>query len=124
MPFRQFQRLGALRSGQLLSYSKLARDAGLGVTTSRRYIEYLRLSYQTFLLPPYSTNLTSAIIKAPKIYWWDIGLWRQQKAYFGPVTGQLLETMVVAEIHKWVKTQERDAELAFYRTRSGMEVDL
>ncbi len=124
MPFRQFQRLCALRSGQLLSYSKLARDAGLGVTTSRRYIEYLRLSYQTFLLPPYSTNLTSAVIKSPKIYWWDIGLWRQQIRYFGPVTGQLMETMVVTEIHKWIKTQERDAELAFYRTRSGLEVDL
>jgi hypothetical protein len=32
--------------------------------------------------------------------------------------------LVVTEIHKWVQTQERDVDLAFYRTRSGLEVDL
>jgi predicted AAA+ superfamily ATPase len=124
MPFRQFQRLCALRSGQLLSYSQLARDAGLGVSTSRRYIEYLQLSYQALLLPPYAANLTSAAIKTPKVYWVDIGLWRQLTRYRGPLTGQLFETLVVTEIYKWVKTNERDVDLAFYRTRSGLEVDL
>ena len=42
LPFHRFQRLCALRSAQLLSYSELARDGGLAVNTSRRYIEYLR----------------------------------------------------------------------------------
>lgn len=124
MPFRQFQRLCALRSGQLLSYSKLARDAGVSVSTARRYVEYLRLSYQALLLLPYATNLTSTIVKSPKVYWMDPGLWRQQAQYAGPVTGQLMETMVVTEIYKWVKTQELPVNLAFYRTRSGLEVDL
>lgn len=36
----------------------------------------------------------------------------------------VFETLVVNEIHKWTRTAERDAELAFYRTRSGLEVDL
>ena len=52
LPFHRFQRLCALRSAQLLSYSELARDGGLAVNTSRRYIEYLRISYQAFLMPP------------------------------------------------------------------------
>ena len=75
MPFRRFQRLCALRSGQLLSFSDLARDAGLSVSTSRRYIEYLRISYQAFLLSPWATNLTSAVVKTPKVFWGDLGLW-------------------------------------------------
>lgn len=124
MPFRQFQRLCALRSGQLLSYSALSREAGLSVSTSRRYVEYLRLSYQALLLPPYATNLTSGIVKTPKVYWLDLGLLRQQTRYYGPATGSLFETLVVTEIYKWVKTLERHAELAFYRTRNGLEVDL
>ncbi len=124
MPFRQFQRLCALRSGQLLSYSKLGRDAGVSVSTARRYVEYLRLSYQALLLPPYTNNLTSTVVKSPKVYWIDPGLWRQQAQYAGPVTGQLMETMVVTEIYKWVKTHELPVNLAFYRTRSGLEVDL
>jgi uncharacterized protein len=124
MPFRQFQRLCALRTGQLLNYSDLARDAGLAVSTARRYVDYLRLSYQALLLPPYATNLTSAVVKAPKVYWGDIGLWRQLTRFHGPMTGAAFETFIVTEIYKWVRTAEREAELAFYRTRSGLEVDL
>jgi predicted AAA+ superfamily ATPase len=124
LPFHRFQRLCALRSAQLLSYSELARDAGLAVTTSRRYIEYLRISYQAFLMPPYTANLTSAVVKSPKVYWLDLGLWRQLTRYQGEVTGQMFETLLVTEIYKWVKTAELPVELAFYRTRSGLEVDL
>jgi predicted AAA+ superfamily ATPase len=124
LPFRRFQRLAALRSGLLLSFSELARDAGLSITTSRRYIEYLRLSYQAFLLPPYATNLTSSVIKTPKVYWVDLGLWRHLTRYQGAVTGQIFETLVVTEIHKWAKTAELPVDLSFYRTRSGLEVDL
>ncbi len=64
-PFRTLQRLCMLRSGQLLSYSELARDAALAVSTTRRYLEYLRISYQAFLLPPYKRNLTSSTVKMP-----------------------------------------------------------
>jgi uncharacterized protein len=124
MPFRRFQRLAALRSAHLLSFSELARDAGLSPNTAHRYVEYLRISYQALLLPPYSTNLTSTVIKTPKIYWGDLGLWRHLTRYQGVSTGQLFETLVVTEVHKWVKTAELPVDLAFYRTRSGLEVDL
>lgn len=124
LPFHRFQRLCALRSAQLLSYSELARDAGLAVTTSRRYIEYLRISYQAFLMPPYATNLTSSVVKSPKVYWIDLGLWKQLTRYQGDVTGQMFETLVVTEVHKWVTTAELPVDLSFYRTRSGLEVDL
>lgn len=124
VPFRRFQRLCALRSGRLLSFSELARDAGLSVSTSRRYLEYLGLSYQAFLLPPYAVNLTSSVIKTPKVYWLDLGIWRHLTRYQGRTTGQMFETLVVTEVWKWVKTAERAVDLAFYRTRSGLEVDL
>ena len=124
MPFRHFQRLCALRTSHLLSYAELGRDAGLSGSTSRRYVEYLRLSYQAFTLPPYATNLTSTLVKTPKVYWSDIGLWRELTRYWGPATGQIFENLVVSEIFKWVKTQDRKADLFFYRTRSGLEVDL
>ncbi|HDM79129.1 MAG TPA: ATP-binding protein, partial [Deltaproteobacteria bacterium] len=94
-PFRKFQRLAALRSGSLLSYSELARDAGVSVDTARRYLEYLRISYQTILLQPYYQNLTSSVIKTPKIYWLDVGILRQLSGFRGDATGEIYETMVV-----------------------------
>jgi predicted AAA+ superfamily ATPase len=123
-PFRQFQRLCALRSGQLLSYADLARDAGVAPATARRYVEYLQISYQARLLRPFAANLTSSVVKSPKVYWGDLGLWRELTGYLGPVTGQAFETLLVTEIDKWLATNDRPGELAFYRTRSGLEVDL
>jgi hypothetical protein len=124
MPFRKFQRLSALRSGSLLNYSEIARDADISVDTARRYLEYLRVSYQTVLLQPYYRNLTSAVVKTPKLYWTDVGIWRQLTGLRGDMSGQLYETMVVGELVKWLRTWQPEAELYFYRTRSGMEVDL
>jgi predicted AAA+ superfamily ATPase len=36
----------------------------------------------------------------------------------------MYETYVVAELAKWMKTVQSPGELYFYRTRSGLEVDL
>ncbi|MCX5714085.1 MAG: ATP-binding protein [Candidatus Omnitrophica bacterium] len=123
-PFRKFQKISALRSGKLLNYSEIARDAAVSVDTARRYLEYLRLSYQVILLQPYYKNITSSVIKTPKIYWLDIGLLRQLTGHSGDITGEIYETMVVGELMKWIKTAQKKAEVYFYRTRSGLELDI
>lgn len=123
-PFRKFQKLAALRSGKLLQYSEMARDAGVSVDTARRYLEYLRISYQSILLQPYHRNITSSVIKTPKLYWVDVGLLRQLCGFQGEPTGEMYETHVVGEFVKWMKTVQRAGELYFYRTRSGLEIDL
>jgi predicted AAA+ superfamily ATPase len=123
-PFSKFQKLAALRSAKLLNYSELARDTGLSVDTAKRYLEYLRISYQTVLLQPYHKNITSSVVKTPKVYWTDIGLLRHLTGFRGELTGEIYETMVVGELYKWVKTSQKDAELSFYRSRSGLEIDI
>lgn len=123
-PFRKFQKLAALRTGGLLNYSELARDTGVSVDTSRRYIEYLSLSYQTILLQPWRTNITSTMVKSPKLYWVDNGLMKQTGGTGDALTGGLFENYVVSEIWKWCSTVAEDAGIYFYRTRSGMEVDV
>lgn len=123
LPYRRFMRLAALHSGRILSYADLAREADVSPTTARNYLNYLQLSFQAYLLPPYS-NEVKRLVKAPKLYWIDLGLWRHQTNYWGDVTGQLLETYVVAEAVKWIKTTGSSAEAWFYRTHGGLEVDL
>jgi predicted AAA+ superfamily ATPase len=124
IPFRTFQKLSALRSAQLLNYSELARDASLSADTARRYMQYLNLSYQTILLQPYYENLTSSVVKTPKIYWLDVGLLRQLSGMHSDLSGAIYETMVVGEIIKWLKTVQNDSEVYYYRTRTGMEIDI
>ena len=124
VPFRTFQKLSALRSAQLLNYSELSRDTGLSVDTARRYLQYLSLSYQTVLLQPYYRNITSSVIKTPKLYWVDVGLLRQLGGFRSEHFGQVYETMVVGELIKWIRSAQKHAEIYFYRTRSGMELDM
>jgi predicted AAA+ superfamily ATPase len=123
-PFTKFKRLSALRSGRLLNYSELARDASISVDTARRYLEYLRISYQVVLIQPYYKNITSSVIKTPKLFWLDVGLMRQLSGQRGELSGEIYETMVVNEIYKWINTAQRNVEIYFYRTRSGLELDL
>lgn len=124
-PFRRFQKLAALRSGQMLSFSELARDAGVAVETARRYLEYLRLSYQAFLVQPFAENVTSQVVKTPKVFWMDCGLLRSLtgRAADAPIDGHFFETYVASELVKWLRTLQSDAQLFYYRTRSGLEVD-
>lgn len=101
----------------------LARDCGVSPDTAKRYLEYLKLSYQVILLQPYSENLTSSIVKSPKLYFQDVGILRSLSGKKEGLSGEIYETMVITEMWKWIKTFGLDNELTFYRTRSGMEVD-
>lgn len=124
-PFKKFQKLSALRTGNLLNYSEIARDAGISVDTAKRYIEYLKISYQAILIQPYFENLTSTVVKTPKIFWLDMGILRYLTGNWGEViNGNVYETFIVSEIYKYIKTMQLDCEIYFYRTKSGMEIDL
>jgi Predicted ATPase (AAA+ superfamily) len=123
-PFHRFQRLAAFRTSGLLSYADLARDAGTSPNTARNYLEYLRLSYQAFLLSPWSGNGASGLVKSPKIFWADLGIARTLTGIHGPAPGPFFESLVVAEAQKLTRTLSLEAELSFYRSRSGLEVDL
>jgi len=91
-PFRKFQQITALKTSNLISYTELDKDSGIGVETARRYLEYLRISYQTFLLHPYHKNLTSSLVKIPKLLWFDNGLLRHSSGLgFEIKNGQLYE---------------------------------
>jgi len=122
-PFRTFQKLAALRTTGLLNYSELARDASVSAETTKRYVEYLRLSYQVELLQPFYRNLTSSVVKTPKLYWLDIGIWRCLSGFNGKMSGQLYENYIISEIIKWIKTMRRPVDYYFYRTRHGLEID-
>jgi predicted AAA+ superfamily ATPase len=124
VPFRALQQLAMLRTGQMLSYADVARDAKVSPLTARRYVGHLTTSYQFILVPPYHRNLTSSVVKSPKLYCTDMGLLRHGTQQWGQATGAMFDTLVVVEIQKWIATMGVDARLTYYRTRSGLEIDL
>ncbi|MDX2165171.1 MAG: DUF4143 domain-containing protein [Gammaproteobacteria bacterium] len=113
-----------IHSASLLNYSELARGADISVDSARRYIADLREQYQIELLKPFHRNLTSRVVKTPKIYWLDVGVARIISGLHEKLNPALYETFVVSEIVKWIRTSKRSANYYFYRTRSGLEVDV
>ncbi|RMH59650.1 MAG: ATP-binding protein [Candidatus Hydrogenedentota bacterium] len=63
--FSNLQRLLAAGPAQVLSFSRLARDCGTRPPTVKRYIGYLSLSYQAFLLRPWLSNVRKRVVKSP-----------------------------------------------------------
>jgi predicted AAA+ superfamily ATPase len=72
--FLRFLKIVAARTGQLLNYSSIASDIGTSVNTVKSWISILETSGLIFLLYPYSTNITSRVVKTPKLYFFDTGL--------------------------------------------------
>lgn len=129
--FDRFLRAAAARTGQVLSYSELARDVGISPNTARQWISVLQASGQIFLLEPYHRNLGKRLIKSPKIYLCDTGLalflmgfetWEAVSRH--PVAGAIWETHVVMQVVKHCQSSGKMLPLWFWRTVQGAEVDL
>ena len=72
--FERFVRLCAGRTGQLLNLSGLGNDAGVSHVTASAWIDLLQTSCLVYLLPPWHTNTSKRLVKAPKLYFYDTGL--------------------------------------------------
>ncbi len=119
--FEEFFRLVAARTGQELNASGLSNDLGIPVTTIRRWIEALQRSYLLDLIPPYSRNASSRVIKAPKIFSVDPAL-AIAAARETELTGFHLETLVAADILVW-RDNAPGRSVYHWRLASGQEVD-
>ena len=129
--FDRFLRAAALRTGQLLSYSELARDVGVAPNTAKSWISVLQASGQIYLLEPYHRNLSKRLIKTPKLYMCDTGLAAflmgfetLEEILRHPVIGALWETHVVMQVVRHYASRGRRVPIWFWRTAQGAEVDL
>lgn len=122
--FALAQNLLAARTAQLLSYSEVSRELGVAVNTVKRYLRFLEISYQVFLLRPLLPTVTARLVKSPKLYWTDPGLARLLSERMGVADGPIFETAVLDELLRWSSWQPDPPQLHFYRTSGGREVDV
>ena len=129
--FETFLGLCAARHGQLLNSTELARDCGITYVTCRNWLSVLAASFILRSLPPYHENFGKRLVKSHKMYFVDPaipacltriptpeGLWR------GPSGGSFFEGWIVMEAFKFFAGLGRRADLNFWRSHDGTEVDL
>jgi len=121
----------AARAGGLLNFADLSRTVALPQTTLKRYFALLEATFLVQLLRPWSRNIGKRVIQTPKVYLNDSGL----LAYLlgatvdrvktdGNLAGMLVENFVVMELRKQTTWSGVQAEVLYWRTASGQEVDV
>ncbi len=123
-PFVLAQRMSARLTGKLINYSALAKESGITSKTAQRFLQYLQMSYQIFLLQPWFRNSLKRLVKSPKLHYLDPGVQSAVSGRYGSLTGYEFESAVIAEMIKQLKNSNLRINLYHLRTANGREVDL
>ncbi|WP_421825686.1 ATP-binding protein [Larkinella sp.] len=112
----------------VLNMSDLSRSLGVSQPTVNRYLDLLEGSFIIHRLPPYFSNVSKRLVKAPKLYVRDSGLLHQlaqvtnSEVLLGhPIVGASWEGYVIEQIRRTLQT---GWEFYYYRTHAGAEIDL
>ena len=129
--FQTFVKMCAARSGQLLNLTSLGADCGVSSVTAKHWLSVLEASYIVTLLQPHHRNFGKRLVKAPKLYFCDVGLAAWLLGIRDVSTldthsarGALFETYVVSELTKQRLNAGQPRDLYFWRDSAGNEVDV
>jgi len=128
--FRRVMVALALRQGQLLNQSEVARDTAVSQPTTHRYINLLEASSLLTKLPSYAVNRTKRIVKSPKPFWFDAGLSSFLSGHYDVESlrasrevGGAFEALVLQHLAVLARQLTPRARLHYWRTTTGLEVD-
>jgi predicted AAA+ superfamily ATPase len=129
--FQRFVGLCAGRVGQLLNLSSLGTDAGIRHATAGAWLSVLEASYLAWRLPPLHANVTSRLVKTPKLHFFDtglvcylLGIRSPDHLRNHPLRAFIFETWVASETLKARLNAGEPSSLSFFRDRRGREVDV
>lgn len=130
-PFRRFLVVAAQMSGQIINYSKIARDVGASTPTVQTYFQILDDTLVGFLLEPFHESIRKRQLGNPKFYFFDSGV---QRALNNTLTVELqpqtfafgiaFEHFVINEINRLQSYAKKDYRFSYLRTKDGVEIDL
>lgn len=108
------------RVGAPLSLASLARDLQISPTTLARYLDILEALYVVFTVRPYSRNIARALLKEPKVYFFDTAL---VNAGEGARFENACAAMLLKHVHYLQDVAGRRLALNYVRDKEGREVD-
>lgn len=128
--FGRLLSLLSFRTGQMINFSEVSREMGFPLSTLRRYMDLLEVTYQIYFLRPYFVNIGKRLIKMPKLYFGDSGMachlsavedWKTLERQ-GRV-GSMVETWAASELRKLISLGGTRYQLYYWRTYARREVD-
>ena len=130
-PFRRFLFVAAQMSGQIINFSKIAREAGASTPAVQSYFQILEDTLIALFLEPFHESVRKRQRGNPKFYFFDTGLQRALnntlRVELAPHTyafGVAFEHFIVNEINRLQSYAKKDYRLSYLRTKDGVEIDL
>lgn len=130
-PFHAFLEVSAQMNGEILNFSKIAREANTDDKSVERYYAILEDTLLGFHLMPHHHSVRKQQITSSKFYYFDSGIVRALKGNASQMMmastyeyGKAFEHFIISEIYKLNKYYERDYKLSFLKTKDGVEIDL
>ena len=130
-PFQNFLEISAQLNGQIINYSKFAREVGADHKTIQNYFSVLEDTLLGFSLPAYHRSIRKQQSKAPKFFLFDLGVKKALEETLDiPLRsgtyafGQAFEHFILLECHKLNHYFRRAYKFFYLRTKEGVEVDL
>jgi len=127
MELRRFWLMLANYHGQLFNAAELARAFGINAGTVRRYLDILEGTYMVRVLQPWFENIGKRVVKSPKIYLRDSGLFHallgiptSDALWANPKVGASWEGFALEQILGCLEPEEA----YFWALHSGAELDL
>ncbi|MCP3873327.1 MAG: ATP-binding protein [Desulfobacteraceae bacterium] len=108
------------RVGNLIVMSNLAGEIQVSPKTIANWLDVLERMYLVFAVRPYTKNLPRAVIKPPKVFFYDNA---DVIGNQGAVFENLVATQLLKKIHLLEDTYGYRYELRYIRDKEGREVD-
>jgi uncharacterized protein len=128
--FRRVMVALALRTGQLVNQTSIARDTGVSQPTVHRYLNLLETSCLLVRVQAIAPSRTKRIVKSPKIYWFDPGIATFLAGHFTSYdlrtareAGGLFECLVLMHLNAMAQLMTPRPGIFYWRTTTGREVD-
>lgn len=127
--FAQFLDVAAFSNGEILNYSNISRDCGVDAKTIKEYYQILVDTLLGYYIYPYKDKIKREdLVATPKFYFFDVGVVNQlRKRSFaelkGLEAGNAFENYILMELWAYRGLNEKEFDIHFWRTNSGLEVD-
>lgn len=126
---RRFWQMISFYHGNILNMSEISRSFGIGDTTVRHYLDILQGTYMVRLLQPWYVNIGKRLVKRPKIYFRDSGIYHallsietEKGMLSSPKLGASWEGFALESV--WRSIGKPDNNAYFWAAHAGGEVDL
>lgn len=126
--FSRFLEVAALSNGEQINFQSIASDAQIPRSTVQEYFKILKDTLLAREVPVWRKGRSRKTVETAKFYMFDTGMirrlsGRKELVRGTPEYGHAFESWIMHEIASYSDAFRRDAEIAYWRTRTNLEVD-